>query len=452
MNQPGPPATAGQQPFSPMSLRIVVSFFIATGTASWLPALPFPFPQPQYGCIGGQGELHLVKPLGTLDLAGWRCPVALRYRAANPIATGWLKGKWSFPLLDGYCLQKDVGTYEMMLLDGSVVTFDNRTGQMKQKGRMLDEGGRQANWALLVKSDEEILARNQDGTQLRFSGGLIVAAQLPNIGMLEWHRDETEHRVQFSGSTVLSLRREGDRLRLLVGGDERMIETEDDRLRVTDGLGTETLLARRHENGDRATLHVRESGGENRYVYESASGVLKSDGQYTYTLMRSKRMPTLTQGVMRENAEGIREGMFFDDILAAYEVFHPDGRHERRYVSFAEGPRFGKVWKLARVVEGKETLVWRKDFDALGRTSFCRDEAGAEYTYRYASMGPFPRTVTLRRADGGVSEWTYDALGRVVKRTEGADAYAYAYDGIPASLVSVKRNGGSHYEQRGAVQ
>ena len=162
---------------------------------------------------------------------------------------------------------------------------------------------------------------------------------------------------------------------------------------------------------------------DSKYVWSAKSGILKSEGGWTYEVKPNKDGRPV---VSRNNKAGGVESYFYDEQTGVSEQKVPDGRVITRTYFLAGGPTQAKIRKYQEFVKGVEKLAINYSYDEVGRLIRQRNGTN-EMTWEYYKNGQLASFESMR--DGKAIEISkYDETGRVTETFGGLVTYKYSYD------------------------
>lgn len=165
------------------------------------------------------------------------------------------------------------------------------------------------------------------------------------------------------------------------------------------------------------------AGGESLFVWDAASGILKSDGEWNYTTTQD---PVKGPIVSRTNKSGQSESYYFDTKTGTSEYKAPDGTIVNRSYFIANGPTQYKIRRATTLQDGKEIAVRQWSYDEAGRL-VRESEDGAERSWAWNDDGSL-QSEGLRAGDKVIWQTSYDKEGRMVEKIIKNKTYRYAYE------------------------
>jgi YD repeat-containing protein len=161
----------------------------------------------------------------------------------------------------------------------------------------------------------------------------------------------------------------------------------------------------------------------NTFVWNAASGILKSEGGWTYEVKKRDDDRLL---VSRKNHEGGVESYFYDDKTGVSEQTLPDGSRIVRSYFIGLGPTQYKIRKYAKLRNGKEIDASQWSYDEKGRT--IRKISGDNQ--RIWGYSPDGHLLFQEETFAGAlaRRLTYDLHGRLASSVHPGIELRYAYD------------------------
>lgn len=148
------------------------------------------------------------------------------------------------------------------------------------------------------------------------------------------------------------------------------------------------------------------------FRWDAATGSLKEAGDWSYSIEGKEGIST----VKRTNPSGRFETYSADSVRGLTEYRKTDGTIVSRRYFVSRGPLFGKIRDLKETLNGTDVKVVRWTYDELGRLIRRRDGQG-EYFCQYDPSGSVVKGCKV----GDAVKWQekYAADGGLVERTEG---------------------------------
>lgn len=165
------------------------------------------------------------------------------------------------------------------------------------------------------------------------------------------------------------------------------------------------------------------SGEESQFVWDAATGILKSDGAWNYTTVQDPSKGTI---VSRTDKNGRLESYYYDAKTGTSEHKQPDGSVVDRSYFIAGGPTQYKIRKATTIKDGKEVSVRQWSYDEVGRL-VRESEGGVEKNWAWNDDGSL-QSEGLRAGDKIIWQTSFDKEGRPVEKIIKNKTYRYAYE------------------------
>jgi hypothetical protein len=415
----------------------ILLFLLATG----LRAEPdFTRPKSHLGLADKWGCMYFWTDLASIPIKdGESIPVRLRFTTGVASSGAPIFGRyWWCPILESSLVMTGEKVMEMTTLGGRRVALN------AQKDGTFQSGDGRYTGRIVSPSETKVSA---DGWEYRYIGGRLRSAKEGSATDLDWTYQGTRllSITDAKGIALLSLEYSGNESipTAIVVGKERFDLKAQQVPLVTDLMG-QSLVAgfanslaeiRNSKISQNFPIKLERSGDcvmeyssnywpARDYRWKATSGVIKSDGEWTYEVEpQEKALPLIS----RTNKDGGTESYFFNVHNGTSVNKLPDGSVVSRAYFSNSGPTYNKIRKLTVTKNGEEILSKQWSYDEVGR--LIRERSGDyEHLWSWSPKGDLTEE-TESVADKISRKTVFDETGRPIEKIIGDKTYHYAYEG-----------------------
>lgn len=335
-------------------------------------------PKPALGFADAKGQLLLIEELGEAGFSGGvRLPVRLDFssgrvtsKAAEKSLYGW--DGWFCGALESEArFNEDRSLLSVSLLCSKVLIM------VRDPERATRFVSPNHEWEASL-AGKTILVERWDGWQLRFVDRKIASLKTDGGNVLTWIRDREgrtlEIRETATNSAPLKVLWNEDRTQVqaIEAGRTYHFSYSDGGLSQIEWAQGVAGTARRVIRRERDSIAV--GPGESllrRYAYNAESGQLKDDGanRYTFEPLKAKGAGSDALAITLTDFEGgsVRREAY--PIYGVTRLTSEDGTQRIVRRITRQGPHFGAIARIERVVDGERFILLRNHFGPTGRVT-----------------------------------------------------------------------------------
>ena len=360
----------------------VAALTVFLGAVSLIPRISaepdFSQPKPYLGFSNPQGQIVLWTELEPIVLSdGTLLPLRLRFSGEETTGVSLFGQFWWCPVAECTLVARDEKFFTMTTFGGRTVFLkkDKDGGMASRDGRYI---GR-------VVSPSETHVEGE-GWTYRFVRGRLMGAKKAGVD-LEWKYDGSKlvSISERTGTAVLTLEyivNEPLPVAIATGKTRYALKSQQvpvvspvpgsplvagfapTLLDLSGAFHSEVFPITLETDGTYVMSHERNEGSARRFVWDAASGLLISDGKWTYQVAAKEGHAPI---VSRTNAAGQLESYFYDTRKGISEHLQPDGTVVKRIYFINAGPAWHKIRKLTISKDDKELESRQWSYDESGR-------------------------------------------------------------------------------------
>lgn len=333
-------------------------------------------PKAHFDGVDEQGHVLFVDSLGTLDLGNdLKMPLYAMFKSDWTGTSPLLGQGWMLPLLESRIVQTDENTFLLWQPDG----WYQHLGRDKSNDTILNG---QRGWKAVVEGNK-ITVWADCGWKLTYVNGKLTSMITPQNRTLDLaYENGVVTGLQEKGDTVLKV--EFNSSTGIVTGltfNNKTIGIEQAERPVIQQLAGQNIIANMSQSlskltfpdgsvktysfkTDQTLLPVITLDGQRRITWNSATSLIKTDGDWTYDLKPLEGSSKVA--FTRINRQGKSESYVDNGEKGVVSEKNQNGIETKTY-RFTSGILAGKIRKIEEIQNGVSTIIFSAAYDEEGK-------------------------------------------------------------------------------------